>query len=66
MANMVVDAFSPEDNRTFTFLGEWRRGIIPEMDHLVLKHKIANNKNLPAIGVLRSGNANVRGRWTHP
>lgn len=35
MANLVVEAFSPTDNRTFTFLGEWRRGLVSEMDHLV-------------------------------
>lgn len=36
IANMVVESFAEEDNRTFTFLGEWRRGsLINEMDHLV-------------------------------
>lgn len=35
LANMVVESYSSQDNRTYTFMGEWRGGLISEMDHLV-------------------------------
>eukprot|EP00026_Physarum_polycephalum_P003609 Phypoly_transcript_03622.p1 GENE.Phypoly_transcript_03622~~Phypoly_transcript_03622.p1 ORF type:complete len:584 (+),score=103.39 Phypoly_transcript_03622:66-1817(+) len=35
LANLVVESYSTQENRTFTFLGEWRGSLISEMDHLV-------------------------------
>jgi len=35
LANMVVESFSAEENRTFTFMGEWKKSLVSEMDHLV-------------------------------